>query len=398
MRIPPLMFVLTAVMALVSMPVMADVYFSLADFEKVSAPRFSMISAGGSTFAKLSLSPDFKLGPVDLGIDTNLYIPLTAGGYYPAEFNSLVLRRIGYDHNRIAGFEYGRLQNVTYGQGLLMSNYDSGAGGQTNAFSNEKAGVKGYVRLDDVTVKAMYTASNVKAARITYDTPLEMMGVPIVAGATYVTDEDGLNKKIDSNRVTRASQSGYAFDLAYPLGGDFMTVYSEYAKLENYSDGFSAGLRGDLLGMFGYKAEFRTFGVNFVPEYFNRTYEATSFDATRDMPGKKLTGFLIGAYGNVMGDYVRLGAEYEMYEDRNLLTAALGWQRLWDTAGVVNYKVPFQNGGQAIVSSEIAYYTNGPVDYVINWKQVAIDKNTKTESYAVGLRFNLHKMFPSFPF
>jgi hypothetical protein len=220
----------------------------------------------------------------------------------------------------------------------------------------------------------------------------------VVLGATYVTDSDGLDKEFEDKQVSRLSQSGHAFDVAYPLGGDFLTLYSEYAKLENYSEGASAGVRGDLLGMFGYKAEFRSFGSNFVPEYFNRAYEATSFNAATDMPGKTLTGFLIGAYGNVMGDYVRLGAEYEMYEDRNLLTAALGWQRLWDTAGVVNYKVPFQTGGQAILSSDIAYYTNGPVDYVINWKQVAIDKDTKTESYSVGLRFNLDKMFPKFPF
>ena len=38
MRIPPLMFVLTAVMALLSMPVMADVYFSLADLRKFLRP------------------------------------------------------------------------------------------------------------------------------------------------------------------------------------------------------------------------------------------------------------------------------------------------------------------------------------------------------------------------
>jgi hypothetical protein len=99
-----------------------------------------------------------------------------------------------------------------------------------------------------------------------------------------------------------------------------------------------------------------------------------------------------------LGYYVRLGAEYEFYEDRNLLTAALGWQRIGNTAGVINYKVPFQTGGQAVLSSDIAYYTGGPVDYVINWKQVAIDSNTKTESYSVGLRFNLDKMFPKFPF
>lgn len=398
MRIAPLTSILAAAFMSLSLPLMADVQFSLADFEKVSAPRFSIISTNGATFGKLSLSPDFKLGPVDLGIDSNLYIPMTSGGYYPVEFNSFVLRRVAYDHNNMAGIEYGRLQNVTYGYGLLMNNYDSGAGGTTSEFSNEKAGAKGYVRLYDVTLKAMYTASNVKAARITYDTPVSMMGVPVVLGATYVTDSDGLDKEFEDKQVYRASQSGHAFDVAYPLGGDFLTLYSEYAKLENYSEGASAGVRGDLLGMFGYKAEFRSFGSNFVPEYFNRAYEATSFDATTDMPGKTLTGFLIGAYGNVMGDYVRLGAEYEMYEDRNLLTAALGWQRLWDTAGVVNYKVPFQTGGQAILSSDIAYYTNGPVDYVINWKQVAIDKDTKTESYSVGLRFNLDKMFPKFPF
>ncbi len=398
MRRSPLAAVVATLLVALSLPSVADVQFSLADFEKVSAPRFSMISVGGAMFGKLSLSPDFTLGPLSLGVDSNLYIPMDSSGPYPAEFNSFVLRRVAYDHDRVAGFEYGRLQNVTYGQGLLMNNYDSGAGGATNEFSNEKAGAKGYVRVSDLSLNAMYTASQVKAARITYDTPLAMMGVPVVAGATYVTDENGTDKEVDGHQVRRNSQSGYGFDLAYPLGGEFMTFYSEYAKLENFSDGMSFGVRGDLLSMFGYKAEYRTFGANFVPEYFNRSYEATSFDTTTDMPGKTLSGFLLGAYGNVLGDYVRLGAEYEFYEDRNLLSAALGWQRLMDTAGVVNYKVPFQTGGQAILSYDIAYYTGGPVDYVVHWKQVAIDADTKTESYAVSLRFNMQKMFPGLPF
>jgi len=398
MRIAPLASILAAAFMSLSLPLMADVQFSLADFEKVSAPRFSMLSVGGATFGKLSLSPDFNLGPVGVGIDSNLYIPMDSSGPYPAEFNSFVLRRVAYDHNKVAGFEYGRLQNVNYGYGLLMSNYDSGSGGATSEFSNEKAGAKGYVRIQDLSVNAMYTASQVKAARIAYDTPITMMGVPVVAGATYVTDEDGIHKDVDGHRVERDSQAGYAFDLAYPLGGEFMTFYSEYAKLENQGEGTSIGVRGDLLSMFGYKAEYRTFGANFVPEYFNRAYEATSFDASTDMPGKNLSGFLVGAYGNILGDYVRLGAEYEFYEDRNLLTAALGWQRIGNTAGVVNYKVPFQTGGQPILSSDIAYYTGGPVDYVVHWKQVAIDANTKTESYAFSLRFNMAKMFPGLPF
>ncbi len=398
MRIPQLAAVVGTLLVALSLPALADVQFSLADFEKVSAPRFSMISVGGSMFGKLSLSPDFNLGPVGVGVDSNLYIPMDSSGPYPSEFNSIVLRRVAYDHNKVAGFEYGRLQNVTYGHGLLMNNYDSGAGGATSEFSNEKAGAKGYVRISDLTVNAMYTASQVKAARITYDTPINLMGVPVVAGATYVTDEDGIDKQVDGNQVSRSSQSGYGFDVAYPLGGEFMTFYSEYAKLENQGEGASVGVRGDLLSMFGYKAEYRTFGANFVPEYFNRAYEATAFNAATDMPGKTLSGFLVGAYGNVFEDYVRLGAEYEFYEDRNLLSAALGWQRLMDTAGVINYKVPFQTGGQAILSSDIAYYTGGPVDYVVHWKQVAIDANTKTESYAVSLRFNMQKMFPGLPF
>lgn len=394
MRIVSLASVVTGLVMMVGMPAMADIQFSLADFEKKSGPNISVISAGGNTFGKLSLSHDWGLGPVDVGVDSNLYIPFTSGGYYPSEFHSLVLRRVAYDHNGVAGFEYGRLKKITYGYGLLMNDYDSGSGGITNEFSNDKAGANGYVRFQDVSIKAMYTASQVKAARITYDLPfIDIMGVPFVVGATYVTDEDGIDKTLDGHKVFRKSQSAHGLDIAYPLGGDFMTFYYEYAKLENYSGAGAAGVKGDLFSMFGYKAEVRTFGGTFVPEYFNRTYEATSFDAQTDMPNKGLTGFLIGAYGNVMGDYVRLGGEYESYEDRNLVTAALGWQRIGNTAGVFNYKVPFQTGGQPIMSSDIAYYTGGPIDYVFHWKQVAVDKNTKTESYAASLRFNLDKVF-----
>ena len=68
-----------------------------------------------------NLSPDFKLGPLDLGLNFNLYLPLKSANFYPSDLSFVTLRYLGYDDGQF-GIQYGRLQNVTYGYGLLMDN------------------------------------------------------------------------------------------------------------------------------------------------------------------------------------------------------------------------------------------------------------------------------------
>ncbi|MFC1770514.1 hypothetical protein ACFLZV_01375 [Candidatus Margulisiibacteriota bacterium] len=377
----------------------AEISYRLEDFEsKGLKSGVGVVNVGGENFYKASISPDLTLGPVGLGLDINGYMPFNAGAPYPSELNAVTLRHVSYDHNKQFGAKWGWLRSVTFGQGLLMNNFNSGAAGTTE-FNNEMAGVLGYATFSPVRVDAMWTAKNVKAARVSYimeDTVL--LGSPIIIGGTYVTDQDGVDNEIDGNQISRAAQDGYGVDVGVPVGGDFLTLFTEYSKLIDHGGGASIGFRGSFFEQVDYRAEYRTLGRGFVPGYFNSTYEATSLDLNTDSLSEQIDGFLISGAMTFMDGAFKGGLIYEKYDQKDLLTAAVGWQKFQNTVGVINYTVPFQGNGNAIAQADILYYTGGWMDYVCHIKRVYITSSTFTESWSVGMRVNLNNLFPKVPF
>jgi hypothetical protein len=373
--------------------------YSLDDFQ---GPKYkgdlSIIQANNQSYVKTGLGTDFEWGPLEVGVDTKFYIPTTQGAPYPSDFQFITVRNVAYNHNNQAGFKYGKISDVTYGYGLLMDEYNSSLGGDTSEFTFRKSGLKAYATYGGVRVDGLGTAGNVYGARVSYDLPgITLLDVPVKVGATYVNDTDGLNDVVDSSQVVRSAQSGYGVDIGLPLAGEFLTLYAEYSKLTDQGQGAASGIKGNFLDLVKYRAEFRVLGSKFVPGYFNTTYEATSFDFDTDAPTARINGFLGSlSVGNPAFSPYSAGLQLESYSDRQLLTAAVGWSRVMNTDGVVNYTVPFQNNGNGLLDASIFFTTGGVFDYVVNTKRVYFNSSMYTESYSVGLRFNADRVLPRF--
>lgn len=371
----------------------AGINYELEDFTKPTlGGGVSYVQVEDDSLLKVSLSPEFKIKNFDIGFDINLYSPSDKASDYDLQW--FTLRHIAYDYNNLHGFKWGRLRNMTLGYGLLMDNYDSGAAGSSE-FTTEKAGVHAYTTLSKVRAEAIWAGSNTQGARLTYKLveTSPIFGSPIVVGTTVVNDPDGVDTEVQGKDVYRASQLGYSADIALPVAGDFLTLYSEYAELEDYGKGASTGLKGNFLDVFEYRAEYRVIGSGFVPGYFGRLYEATSFDLEQTLIEEQIDGFLVSAGATFMEGFFKAGAMYEKYDQYDIATMSLGWQKIGNVAGVINYTHPLQGGGNATAQADLLYDTGQPWKYLIKIKRNYYEPGKFTESYSVGVQGSLDNVF-----
>ena len=60
-------------------PIFASVSYKLEDFKKkYTNASVGVLNYRDQTYGKIGLSPDFYIGPLDLGIDLNLYVAADA--------------------------------------------------------------------------------------------------------------------------------------------------------------------------------------------------------------------------------------------------------------------------------------------------------------------------------
>ncbi|MSR88235.1 MAG: hypothetical protein EXS67_01090 [Candidatus Margulisbacteria bacterium] len=366
--------------------IQAGISYNLSDFETQNGTlSIGSVQENGKNFFKIGGSPDLTFGPLQVGLDINAYI----GKGTPSSLQPIVLRRIAYDHNHIAGFEWGRLQHVTYGQGLLIDNYDSGSFGSSE-LNNDKVGIKGYLDIHNIRVDAFHTASQVFGGRLSYTlSETFLMNSPLVFGGNYIKDQNGINKTIESNTIIRPVEEAWSADISMPIGGVFFTPYVEYAELTKgqTGKGQSLGIKGDFI-VANYKLEYRSLEAGFIPGYFNESYEATSLDAA-NTPKDKTNGFL-GAFSASLNDYIKGGIIYENYAHHTpLLTGAIGWHKIGNTTGVANYTRSFTGDDNAILNSDILYSTDNGLDYVVHFKRIYFKNGKQEDTYSVSLRFGL---------
>lgn len=353
----------------------------------------------GQDYAHVSLSPDFDFRPLLIGVDLNMYAALGAARGYDSELQPITLRKVAYeDDSGGYGLKWGRLTNITFGYGLLMDQFDSGSGG-TMAFTTKKAGVLGYVNWEPVKVEGLMTGRNVKAVRAAY-TQYDsfVFGQPMVIGATYASDSDGVYDDV-YGRSLRAKQDAYGVDVGLPIGGDFFTVYTEYTKLVDQGQGMNTGVRGDFFGSYDYRFEYRRLGTDFVPGYFNDSYEATAFSFLTDAPHTAINGFLGSLGATFLDGQMKAGAMYEKYDDRDgLFTAATGWKEFFNTSGVINYTVPFNGSNFRMLTSDVIFNTHGFLNYLLQYKRIYITDNSVMESWSFGTRLDLEPVLSDLGF
>lgn len=375
---------------LFSYSITLGISYNLSDFEQPGLKGdIGIVKVEDKSFAKTTLKPDFNIGALELGLNLNLYFPLNSDDSTPSELANVALRHVAYNHNDWAGFKWGHLSGVTIGQGLLINRYDSGMGGSTE-FNSNKAGFLGYADWDTYSVDVLYTGTNVKAARVGVILPYFMLlDTPFELGFTGAEDSDGIDEAINNVAINRNKADGYAVDLTLPVGGDFLTFYTEFAKVNKHGDGATIGLKGNIMDQFSYRLGYINYGKDFIPSYFNSTYELTN---TPQGLSKGEQGFVLGAESVLFGGYIKAGAEYEYIGDRNVATASLGWQEVQNTIGIINYTVPFNGSSNAVAKADIAYLSGGTVDYVFHIKRVYYNDKPE-DTYSISSRWNLSKLF-----
>ncbi len=387
-------------------PAQAKVTYDLSEFSRSQTiAGISTVRVDDQTLLKLAISPDLKFRSVELGLDVNLYL----GDAVPKEFNSVVFRRFKYDHDEKAGIEIGRLQHVTLGQGLLMNNYDSGSFGSYEFF-NQKVGYRGYIDYSPIRVEALYTSSRVLGTRLVYSVKDVFLGAPLSFGATFVRDKNGINTQDEAGvAIVRPAQDAWSADISMPIGGKYLTLYTEYAELldtDQENSGLnlnsvegkagSAGFRGTLFKIFNYRAEYRALGSGFIPSYFDQNYEATSL--TDDpAPNGQVKGYLISS-GFDLGKTFKVNATYEDYEQADpIFSAAAGWSNLFGVTGVVNYAESFGGNDSAVLSADLILNSTDAVSYMVRYKKLYHPDGQESDSYSFGVQTNLNNFF-KFPF
>lgn len=371
----------------------ADIYFDINEYEDYSENvSISHITIEDNSFMALTAQPDFHLGNLAFGFDATVFF----GDFVPSELQSITLRHMSYTIKDKFSAQWGRLQNVSFGQGLIMSGYDSSGFGSF-AFGNEKAGFKGFGQYGAVRLDAMYTYTQVLATRLSYkfeSSPI--LGSPVIIGFNYFEDRNGINEQIGNTRIIRPEQHAYSFDAALPIAGDFLVPYTEFATLMQGFDGdgeassYSLGLRGDFFKQFTYKAEFRLIDAGFIPGYFDRNYEATFVDLAA-APDEQVQGFLLSS-SYQFNPIFRAGLELESYDGIDtLVNTAIGIDNVGPLSAVANYKESVNGSDSSVLAGDLIYRRKEKFAYVVNFKRIAHPDGTKTESYGFSLRTDINQ-------
>ncbi|MEJ2544034.1 MAG: FecR family protein, partial [Calditrichaceae bacterium] len=147
---------------------------------------------------------------------------------------------------------------------------------------------------------------------------------PMLWEATVLNQEP-----FDINAASEKTQIAFAGDISYPLlNFDYLKLitYGQYAKFP-HSGGWGITAPGFLakFAFINLYAEYRIFSAQFLPEYFNTTYELERAVFIKDSsdnlePHTKreslaritedLKGYMVGADFNIF-DYIIFGAEYQ---------------------------------------------------------------------------------------
>ncbi|MFH1577340.1 MAG: hypothetical protein ABID35_07335, partial [Candidatus Margulisiibacteriota bacterium] len=140
------------------------------------------VKVGSKEVGNIAWHPDFKVGPWGAGFDLN--IPL--GENKPLDYENAVLRYVEYDDSK-KGLRYGIIDNLTWGHGMLISNYSTRLNNVDVLQHNDQLALKGYVDMDSYVVRGLNTRSGILGVRVE-----ERINPMLTLGQTYITDSDGV--------------------------------------------------------------------------------------------------------------------------------------------------------------------------------------------------------------
>ncbi len=292
------------------------------------------VTMDGETYQQISLRPDIPLGKFGLGLDLTLYFN-SEGGIRTKE-NFRLIDVLDYIHYIRYGYpgdnvylKAGALDDVTIGYGILMNHYAN----SVEYPAIKRLGANWELTFADFKVEGMFNSfrelvePGLLAVRVSrpFWQRLEVGATLVADGNQYAdmadSDDDEVPDELDrfpgSNDAdildwltdlylndqtiydglreqypewpadpTTATPdyapdadalAGIALDLGYPLLPN-LKLYAQGAHFLGYGSGIAApGLRWQPLQQLRLGMEYRYYTDEFIPGYFDRTYELTRY-------------------------------------------------------------------------------------------------------------------------
>jgi hypothetical protein len=309
-----------------------------ADTFYISAPVDDNV-----TYQYLTLSPDVAFGKWGIGLELTLHYTFTdqagvdpvraEGDWIPdpaldQNYLDVYLPKIKYIRYGFKGdplyAKLGSIEDGTLGNGFIMNNYDNTLFLPATRIFGLALDLDGtlfnfpYLGLESFVGNV--ARFDVIGARL-YARPLAGTTIPLLkdlqVGATFATDTDpGLHTDLHPDLETVYL---YGADLRQPILNSkaiSLAAFTDIAVLGNQNSvGGMVGFGGRLAGIILYGAQLRILGENFVPVYFDSTYDLFRVEkhnvATGITQVDAYTGWLASLGFSLFGDLLVFNASLD---------------------------------------------------------------------------------------
>jgi hypothetical protein len=295
---------LLALIALAAVPGLAQTSGSGFDFGMGLGIGVATYPNGDGTFTtwqSLSLKPDLAVGKFGIGLDVKLNYNFTGGSgndfqirkedwvpdpFTLTNFLDVYLPKITYVRWDEKGaplyVKLGSIEDGTLGNGFIMGGYDNTLFVPDDRHFGLAFDLDGalftFPYLGVETFVGDLAQLDVLGARL-FVRPLIWLGVPIVkdlqVGASFAMDrKPGLYE--DPPDPAKDPVAVYGADVRLPiltLKALSLVTFADVATIEWQSYGGMVGFGGRLLSFLTYGAQLRVLGPNFIPVYFDSTYD-----------------------------------------------------------------------------------------------------------------------------
>jgi hypothetical protein len=283
--------------ALAVAPVLAQAADGDGGFDFGMGLGIGVATFADGTWQSLSLSPDLALGKFGIGLDVKLNYRFTGGSgnefeirtadWVPADFQDFLkiyLPKITYIRWDEKGaplyIKLGSIDDGTLGNGFIMSGYSN------TLFVPDERHFGLAFDLDGALFKFPYVGLetfvgdlaefDVMGARL-FVRPLIWLGVPIIKdlqiGGTVAVD---LKPYLHGDPADTEMVAVYGADARLPIlsmKALSLAAFADVATIEGESYGGMVGFGGRILSFLTYGAQLRMLGPNFIPVYFDATYD-----------------------------------------------------------------------------------------------------------------------------
>lgn len=262
------------------------------------------------SWSKLALQPEFSMGKFGIGLDLMVrfklatsgtaafklyepdWVPQNGQSIFDVYLPKILYIRYGYQWEDPFYIKMGSISDFTLGNGLIVDNYSNMRFLPQRRIFGMQLGIDGslfgfpYVGLEALTGNV--TKLDVIGGRF-YVRPLAFFGKGLLGklqiGAIAAYDRDPYLYVDDATYGTSYESAGSPpSEATYVVGADItlpviqsnafsLTTFVEGAREKNKSMGAITGIRGKVLRIVSYGAQFRYFQEGFIPSYFDANYD-----------------------------------------------------------------------------------------------------------------------------